>query len=179
MRGNVGWLALCVAVVIGCGWGRPVLAEPPQSIAAEDVIQQNLAGLVRAAPLIVVGRVADIQPGRTAGSGEGRLQFNDVRVTVERRLKGEPPADLIVEQVDMTGRTFFGVGPAYKTGERDVLFLRRGEGHRYITIPQGRYLLSWWGGVRPTQAGPVADKTKGMRESTFIEQIAAMVRSGS
>ncbi len=179
MRGNVGWLALCVAVVIGCSGGRPVFAAPPQSIATEDVIQQDLAGLVRAAPLIVVGRVADIQPGRSAGSGEGRLQFNDVRVTVEKRLKGEPPAALIVEQVDMTGRVFIGLGPAYKTGERYVLFLRRGEGNRYITIPQGRYLLRWWGGVRPTQAGPVADKTKGMGESKFIEEIAAIVRSGS
>lgn len=179
MRGSTGLLVLFIAIVIGCGGGRSVFAAPPQSITDDDDIQQDLAGLVRAAPLIVVGRVADIQPGRTAGSGEGRLQFNDVRVTVEKRLKGEPPAALIVEQVDMTGRTFFGLGPAYKTGERYALFLRRGEGHRYITIPQGRYLLRWWGGVRPTQAGPVADKMKGMEESKFIEEIAAMLRSGS
>lgn len=179
MRGNVGWLALCVAIVLGCGGVRPVFAAPRQSSAVEDVIQQDLAGLVRTAPLIIVGRVADIQPGRTAGSGEGRLQFNDVRVTVERRLKGEPPADLIVEQVDMAGRVFIGLGPAYKIGERYVLFLRRGEGNRYITIPQGRYLLRWWGGVRPTEAGPVADKVKGIGESKFIEEIGAIVRSGS
>jgi len=179
MRGNVCVSALLVAIVIGCGGGGLVLAVPPQSVASEDVIQQDLAGLVRAAPLIVVGKVADIQPGRVAGSGEGRLQFNDVRVTVERRLKGEPPAALILEQVDMTGRTFIGLGPAYKTGERYMLFLRPGEGDRYITIPQGRYLLRWWGGVRPTQAGPVADKLKGMGESKFIEEIGAIVGSGS
>ncbi|MGH7428430.1 MAG: hypothetical protein ACREJ4_08780 [Candidatus Methylomirabilaceae bacterium] len=179
MRRNAGLLALFVAIVIGCGGGRPVLAVPPSSITGDDVIQQDLAGLVRAAPLIVVGRIADIQPGRVAGSGEGRLQFNDVRLTVERRLKGEPPATLIVEQVDMTGRVFIGLGPAYKSGERYVLFLRRGEGDRYITIPQGRYLLRWWGGVRPTQAGPVADKVNGMGESKFIEEIAAIVLRGS
>ncbi|MBI2903169.1 MAG: hypothetical protein HYY12_06235 [Candidatus Methylomirabilis oxyfera] len=176
---NIGLLALFVAVVIGCGVGRPVFAVPPPSITDEDIIHQDLPGLVRAAPLIVVGRVVDIKPGRTAGSGEGKLQFNDVRVTVEKRLKGEPPAALIVEQVDMTGRVFIGLGPAYKTGERYVLFLRRGEGDRHLTIPQGRYLLRWWGVVRPTETGPVADKVKGTGESKFVEEIAAIVRRGS
>jgi len=162
-------LALTTGVACG-GGGLAASATPPPFAIVED-----LPGLVDAAPLIIVGKVVEIQPGRIAGEGAGRLQFNDVRVGVEKRLKGEAPGAVVVEQVDMTGRRVLGIGPAYKGGERYLLFLRQGEGERYITITQGRYLLSR-GSVRPTEPGLVADKVKGMDEAKFIEEIEAIVR---
>lgn len=160
-----------LAVGIGCdGGGQVSPARPPGPIA------QDLPSLVQAAPLIIVGKVVGIQPGRTAGEGEARLQFNDVQMSVERRLKGGPPAPLVVEQVAIAGRVLSPeVGPPYQRGERYLLFLRPGEPGRHITIPQGRYLLKE-GSVHPTEPGPAADKVKGMDEAKFIEEIAAIVQ---
>jgi hypothetical protein len=126
--------------------------------------------------IINLGKVEAIRPGRTAGEGEARLQFNDVQITVEKTLKGEPPIPLVVEQVAIAGRVLSPeVGPPYQRGERYVLFLRPGEPTRYITIPQGRYQLKG-GTVHTTEVGPVADKMKGMAEAKFIEEILATVR---
>ncbi|MGH7410903.1 MAG: hypothetical protein ACREJ6_07595, partial [Candidatus Methylomirabilis sp.] len=148
------FLALTVGVVCGGGVSVASATAPPFLIA------QDLAGLVQAAELVVVGKVIEMKPGRIAGEGDARLQFNDIRVTVEKRLKGEPTGTVTVEQVDMTGRFFLsGVGPAYNVGERYVLFLRPGEGDRHFPLTQGRYLLAR-GSVRPTEEGPAADKVK-------------------
>ena len=167
------FLLALMAGVAGCGGGSAASAALPPL-----PIHQDLQSLVQATPLILVGQVAGLQPGRVAGSGEGRLQFNDVRVTVEKRLKGNPAAEIIVEQVDTTGRVFTSeVGPAYKRGERYLLFLRPGEGERYITTTQGRYLLKA-GAVRPIDGGPVADNLKGKEEAQLIEAIEAIVRKG-
>lgn len=173
---NTGWrilvsVSLALTLSLGCGGHWSYAAPPP------GPIYQDLPALVAATPLIIVGKVVDIRAGRIAGSGEGRLQFNDVRVSVERQLKGKPGASVIVEQVDMSGRIVLGAGPAYKTGERYVLFLRPGEGHRYITIPQGRYLLVG-GSVRPIDVGPAVETIKGKTEVRFIEEIEAIVRTG-
>jgi hypothetical protein len=164
------FLLALMAGVAGCGGGSAAsAARPPLPI------HQDLQSLVQATPLIIVGQVGGIQPGRTAGSGEGRLQFNDVRIGVERRLKGEPPPALVVEQVDVAGRILtLEVGPPYKRGERYVLFLQRGEGERFITAIQGRYKLKA-GSVDPLVPGPVADNLKGMKEAKFIKEIEAIV----
>lgn len=169
-----GFLILACAiftVALGCGGGREAIAARPPL-----PIHQDLQSLVQATPLILVGQVAGIQPGRVAGSGEGRLQFNDVRVTVEKRLKGNPAAEIIVEQVDMSRRIFTSeVGPPYKRGERYLLLLQRGEGDRYITVIQGRYLLQR-GVVEPLDPGPAADPAKGKDEASFIKAIEDILR---
>jgi len=160
-------------IALGCGAGeQAIAARPPLPI------HQDLQSLVQATPLIIVGKVVDIQPGRVAGSGEGRLQFNDVRVMVEKRLKGNPPHEVVVEQVDMSGRTFISeVGPPYRPGERYLLFLGRGEGERYIPVIQGRYRLKG-GTVDPLDPGPAADGLKGVAEAKAIEEIDAIIRKG-
>lgn len=165
------FLLFALVVSISCEVDDAVYAAPPP-----DQIHQDLASLVQAAPLIIVGKVVDIQLGRIAGEGEAQLQFNDVHVGVERLLKGEPPDPLIVEQVAVAGQVLTpAVGPPYKRGERYVLFLRKGEGRRHITITQGRYLLQG-GTVHPTEPGLAADKMKGMDEAKLIEEIAAIVQ---
>jgi len=148
-----------------------VAAAPPPGAVAQD-----LPELVQAASLIVVGRVVEIRPGRRAGSGEGRLQFNDVHISVERRLKGDHLGIVIVEQVAPAGPMVSSeVGPPYTPGERDVLFLRQGEGSRHVVLPQGRYRLEG-GIVHPIGPGSVADSVRGVDESRFIRGIEAVAR---
>lgn len=163
-------MLLALMAALACEGGGSVSAVPPPG-----PIYQDLPSLVQAAPLIIVGKVVGIQPGRVAGEGEARLQFNDVQMGVERRLKGEPPAPLVVEQVAIAGRVLSPeVGPPYQRGERYLLFLRPGEPGRHITIPQGRYLLKG-GTVHPIIPGPVADKLKGIEEAKLTEEITAIV----
>src|SRR5712691_4306368 len=164
-------LLLALAMVVGCGGGGPTASSTPPP----GPIAQDLPSLVQAAPLIIVGKVAEIQAGRTAGLGNAKMQFNDVRVSVEKRLKGGSPSAVVVEQADTTGRVFTSeVGPAYKVGERYVLFLRPGEGDRHVTVTQGRYLLSR-GSITPVESGPAGDSVKGMDEGKFIQAIEAIV----
>lgn len=158
-----------VAPVIFCG-SASACSSPTQvsRTPAPFPVAQDLPSLVRDAPTIIVGRVTGIQAGRTAGEGEGQFRFNDVRITVEKRLKGKVSAEVIVEQLAKAGPTVTSeVGRPYEPGQRYVLFLRPGEGVRYIASTQGRYLLRD-GAVQPTEPGPVADKVKGMNEAKFI-----------
>ena len=156
-----------------CAGGRASAAPPPGPVA------RDLPELVRAAPLVVVGRVVEVRPGRSAGSGEGRIQFSEVHISVERRLKGDPLATIIVEQVAPAGSTVSpGIGPAYKVGERDVLFLRAGEGSRHVVLPQGRYRLED-GVVHPIGPGSIAEKLRGIDETRFLGGIEAIARGKS
>ena len=164
---------LLAAIGIACHGGGTVSATRPPG----RPIAQDLASLVQTAPLVLVGRVVDVQLGRVAGQGEARLQFNDVQVRMEKPLKGKPAAVIIVELVAAPrGEVLLGIGPPYRRGERYLLFLRPGEAPRYIAIHQGRYLLK---DVRvwPTQAGPVADSAKGKATAKFIAEIEAIVAS--
>src|SRR5688572_30688388 len=99
MRGVLPILLSAVLTAGSAGVGGRVAATPPPGAVAE-----NLPELVRVASLVIVGRVVEVRAGRSAGSGEGRLQFNDVHISVERRLKGDPPATIVVEQVAPAGR---------------------------------------------------------------------------
>ena len=138
MRGVLPILLGAVLTAGSAGAGGRVAAAPPPGAVAQD-----LPELVHTASLVVVGRVVEVRAGRSAGSGEGRLQFNDVHISVERRLKGDPPATIVVEQVAPAGRVVSSeVGPPYKPGERDVLFMREGEGHRYVVLPGAAIGLS-------------------------------------
>ena len=169
MKSHIIVLALAVTA---CSNGKHVSPTP-----APFPIAKDLPSLVQAAPLVIVGKIEGIQRGRTAGEGEAQLQFKDVQVRVEKRLKGEAQTEVLVEQLAVAGRTVTSeVGPAYEPGARYVLFLRPGEGNRYITLTQGRYLLRR-GRVHPTEPGLVADKLKDMDETKFIEKIEAIVQS--
>jgi hypothetical protein len=171
MRGFLSILLGAVLTAGGAGASGLVAAAPPPGAVAQD-----LPELVRAAPLVVVGRVVEVRAGRSAGSGEGRLQFNDVHISVERRLKGDPPATIVVEQAAPAGRAVSSeVGPAYQPGERDVLFLREGEGHRHVVLPQGRYRLER-GTVQPIGPGPVAERARGIDEARFVGEIEAVAQ---
>src|SRR5262249_23175939 len=98
----------------------------------------------------------------------------DVVIGVERRLKGDSPATVVVEQVATAGPTVSSeVGPAYKPGEREVLFLRPGEGPRLVVLPQGRYRLER-GTVHPVGPGSAADQARCVAEARFLEGIEAM-----
>src|SRR2546426_8019399 len=155
MRGVLPILLGAVLTAGSAGTAARVAAAPPPGAIAED-----LPELVHAASLVVVGRVVEVRAGRSAGSGEGRLQFNDVHISVERRLKGEPPATIVVEQVASAGRVVSSeVGPPYNPGERDVLFMRGGEGHRHVVLPQGRYRLAR-GPAQATGAGAGAGRAR-------------------
>lgn len=171
MRGVLAILLAAILTAGSAGAGGLVAAAPPPGAVAQD-----LPELVRAAPLVVVGTVVEVRAGRSAGSGEGRLQFNDVHISVERRLKGDPPATIVVEQAAPAGRAVSSeVGPAYQPGERDVLFLREGEGHRHVVLPQGRYRLER-GTVQPIRPGPVAERARGVDEARFAGEIEALAQ---
>lgn len=170
MRNRFALLAL-FGLTAGLGGGEISYASSPEGLVARD-----LAALVQSAPMIIVGEVVSLQPGRTAGTGEGRLRFNDVRVRPVNRLKGEAVEAVVVEQVAMEGMVaVFGAGPPYRPGERYLLFLRRGEGTRHVTLPQGRYLLKA-GRVHPTGPGPVADAAQDVEEAKFLGQIESLVK---
>jgi hypothetical protein len=169
MRVSLPILLGAVLTLGSAGAGGRVAATPPLGAVARD-----LPELVRVASLVVVGRVVEVRAGRSAGSGEGRLQFNDVHISVERRLKGDPPATIVVEQVAPAGRVVSPeVGPPYKLGERDVLFMREGESHRHVVLPQGRYRLER-GTVHPIGPGPVAEKARGLDEARFVGEIGIL-----
>ena len=171
MPGVLPILLGAVLTAGSAGTAARVAAAPPPGAGAED-----LPELVQAASLVVVGRVVEVRAGRSAGSGEGRLQFNDVHISVERRLKGDPPATIVVEQVAPAGRVVSSeVGPPYKPGERDVLFMREGEGHRHVVLPQGRYRLER-GTVHPIGPGPVAERARGVDEARFVGEIEAVAQ---
>jgi hypothetical protein len=171
MRGVLPILLAAVLTAASAGAAGRVAAAPPPGAVAQD-----LPELVRVASLVVVGRVVEVRAGRSAGSGEGRLQFNDVHINVERRLKGDPRATIVVEQVAPAGRVVSSeVGTPYKPGERDVLFMREGEGHRHVVLPQGRYRLEG-GTVYPIGPGPVAERARGVDESRFLGEIEAVAR---
>src|SRR3989442_11264565 len=163
MRGVLPILLGAVLTAWSAGTGGRVAAAPPPGAVAQD-----LPELVQAASLVVVGRVVEVRAGRSAGSGEGRLQFNDVHISVERRLKGNPPATIVVEQVAPAGRVVSSeVGPPYEPGERDVLFMREGEGHRHVVFPQGRYRLGR-GPAHPIGPGPRAEGAPDLAQARLV-----------
>ena len=163
---------LIISICTQCGTGSQVSPTPSPFPVAKDI-----GSLARSVPVIVVAKIGELQPGRTVGEGDARLTFNDVHVTVERRLKGQLPAELIVEQLTLAGRKASSeVGPAYEPGERYVLFLLPGEGNRYVTATQGRYLLRK-GRVHPTEPGSVADKFREAEEAKVIADIEARLRT--
>ncbi|MEK6711258.1 MAG: hypothetical protein AABZ64_11850 [Nitrospinota bacterium] len=108
-----------------------------------------------------------MKPGRVAGRGDARLEFNDVRVRVEKRLKGEAPQAITVEEVSQARRVVISpAGPPFQPGERYVLFLMRGEGDRYVPVPpRGRFYLE--GG----RVGPLD-----IEEAKFLQQIESIVQ---
>ena len=173
MRRRIVLTACLIAVIgsVGCYETYTAAAPPPGAPIVSD-----LTGLVRAAPLIIVGRVIEIKPGREAGEGEALLRFNDIRIEVEQRLKGQSEATVVVEQVDMTGRIVPDLGPPYRAGERYVLFLQPGEPSRFITIRQGRYRLDDQK-AKSLQIGPVADRLEGKPEAELIKEITALAQS--
>ena len=173
-RARVGLLLACTMMLVALGLAcepGPEIKDTDSTPLPPGFVAQSLSSLVQGASLIVVGEVTDIRAGRTAGAGEGLLQFNDVQVNVERQLKGAETAAVVVEQLDTGGRPVSSeVGSPYRKDERYVLFLSPGEGDRHVTIIQGRYLLRG-GRVLPTQPGLVSDNVKGMKEAEFIEGI--------
>ncbi len=169
--------AIAILVVFSCVWqstctnSAQVSTTPPPFPIVKD-----LPSLVQNAEIVIVGKVNLVRPGRSAGEGETQLQFNDVLIKVEKRIKGEPAADVVVEQLSLERRGVTSeVGPAYEPGQRYVLFLHPGEGNRYVPIPQGRYFLRG-GRVYPTEPGLVADKLKGWDEDRFIGVLEATVK---
>ena len=173
-------LALLMSLVLLCALTQCKGPDKTSRTSASFQIPKDLSSLVQSVGVIVVGKVSGVPAGRTTGEGDARLQFNDVRITVEKRLKGDAPAEVVVEQLAAAGRTVTSeVGPRYERGERYVLFLRSGEGTRYVTSTQGRYLLRG-GRVWPTEPGLVAENFKGMDEARFVGEIQASVaHSGS
>lgn len=161
--------ALVAGVMFGLsGRGHP--APPPFSLV------RDIPELVRSVPIIIVGKVTGIQPGRISGSGDSRLGFTDVRIRVEKSLKGSSPPKVAVEQVSGAGKKFTSeAGPPYYKGQRYLLFLRPGEGGNYIPIPQGRFFLEK-GKIIPVGPGILADKVKGMSEARMIEKIKSVIR---
>jgi len=141
-------------------------------------IAQDLPNLVNNATLIVEGEVVAIKIGRSAGEGTASLQFDDVYIKINNLIKGEEKKEIIIEQVHISEDTLSSAGPAYLKNERYILFLRPGEPGRYVTIPQGRYLLED-GKVIPTQPGPVADRMQGRNAKKFTAEITAIVHGNA
>ena len=132
--------------------------------------------MAAASPIIAIGTVTSIAQGRTVTVGEDRLAFNDISIRVERLLKGKVGNPFIVEQVANVERVVTpGIGPAYRVGERYLLFLQPGEGHRLIPIPQGRYRIDR-GVVTPLDGGPAAESMKGRSESQVLTQLESLTR---
>jgi hypothetical protein len=127
--------------------------------------------LVAATQVIAVGTVVAVAPGRAVVVGEDRLTFNDISVRIERLLKGKLDNPFVLEQVAYVEKIVSpGIGPPYRVGERYVLFLQPGEGHRFIPVIQGRYRIAR-GLVTPLDPGPAADSVRGLSEAQVLMQI--------
>ena len=168
-----------MAQAIGLAAVFTIATAPSFGARPPGPIHPTLESLVKATPVIIAGTVTDIKPGRVAGSGNERLDFNDVRVTVTTSFKGIESPSLVVEQM-AGGRHVVSpeVGPPYRKGERFILFLRQGEGQRYITVVQGRFQL-YKGSVRPLDAGPAADSVADWDESRFVEALQQFTQGKS
>ncbi len=137
-----------------------------------------MRNLVNQAPVILLGQVEDLSPGRVAGPPEDQLLFQNVRIGVDRLLKGRGVGEsIVVEQVDPSGRVVLGVR-TYSQEERYVLFVRpsESEGGIHVVLRQGRYLVEGET-VRSTEPGPVANQVNGMQLDDFLAEVARHVGS--
>ncbi|GEM_PF-6203397 len=139
-------------------------------------VYQTLSELVESTPLILIGRVHTIAKGRTAGEGDGSLQFHDVTIEIERVFKGHVTDEIVVEQVAGADHVLGSeVGPAYRVGERYALFLRLRPDRRAITVRQGRYRLTA-ASVEALGFGPVSQSLQGLSEEELVGKIQQSIK---
>lgn len=149
MRRVLLGLALLVAagfvVVVTRSW-----LQDPVAVAVDRPPAATLDELLDRADLVVVGRVADVSPGRlVAGAGPGsgvRTQVADV--VVDEVLAGTAGPSVAVEEVvalaDGTPATLAGMAPS-RVGDAGLWLLERGADETFPfttpVAPNGRFLL--------------------------------------
>ncbi len=180
-RAAVGVAVLATAVLAACAPGQDEPREGEARGLHQEVapVGEELAGHLRRlasrAPTVVVGRVAEIRPGRVAGPD--RLQFQDVRLTTEEVLKGDPgTSDVVVEQVSSEGRVVLDFEP-FQVDGRYLVFLRSSgtEPGRQVILPGGRFELVE-DRVRAMDPEPVAEGTV-WSEEAVLEVVRAATDS--
>ena len=114
--------------------------------SATTVVPPSFEELVDGSTLVFRGRVTAVQSG---WSGEGAQRHLATRVTfaVERALKGEVPATLMLEFMggERDGRRFEIAGlPKFATGERGVFFVENRDGRLcpLMRLRHGRYRVA-------------------------------------
>lgn len=172
------WFAMAVAGLGACGAGDDRSNQARAPTAGLQEIAADLRALVEGAPLIVVGTVSELRDGRRAGP-DG-LQFQDVVVSVESVLKGDPEvAAIVLEQPAPSAGVIVSSSGTFEVDGRYLLFVResRTEAGHHVTVGQGRYLL---GGetVRALHPGPVAEQLDGQPVDQVLEHVRDAVRGG-
>lgn len=146
------------AVLVLAGACAPDDGDPHELAPAGEELTDHLRRVAAGAPIVIVGRVSSIEPGRVAGPD--RLQLQDVRLEVEERLKGDAAiSNVLLEQVASDGRTVLGFEPYHMDG-RYLLFLRpsQTEAGRQVVLPGGRFELAE-GRARALHPDPVMEGT--------------------
>lgn len=143
-----------LALVILC------LGGPAASAA---VLRYDLASLARRSSLILTGEVVEMESFRAEYPGIGEVILTDVRVRVERMVKGETEDEEVTVRV-LGGRigTTFQVCPEsarYEKGEKVLVFLREHDGALWNAgWFQGKYRVLDDGGTVEGRKGlPLAE----------------------
>ncbi len=91
-------LLLTSALLSACG-GLP--DEPEEELQTRYPVFSGPKAMALESDLIVLGVVKDIQPGRTAGEGPGKIQYRDISIDVERVVlaRHDPPDRVIVQEI--------------------------------------------------------------------------------
>ncbi|MFW5689361.1 MAG: hypothetical protein ACOC1U_07310 [Spirochaetota bacterium] len=114
----------------------------PSSAAATVIAYEDVEEQTRAADAVVLARVEAVANRERADGVRA-----EVRLEVERWLKGEGPSSIVLLDDGGRGRgvsTFVAGAPRYAVGERAVVMLMRGPHGTYRTrgMAAGRYLVA-------------------------------------
>lgn len=121
-------------------------APAPVSVGSDLPAPADLGQLVGRADLVVVGRVAHVEPGRVVGSGApgAGLRTQLTELVVDEVAVGAAPDLVVVEEVAALadGRPATeGGAPPSRVGDAGLYLLVRGADATAPVGPHGRFLL--------------------------------------
>lgn len=147
MRSRILFWSLCLVFAIAGLTGGSLIGHEAFGSRTDAVwmeVYQTPAEMARAVDAIVLARVAEVRPGRTAGTGDEALPFQIVEIDVLRGLKGAKAGERVsLERAGNTQVLLDHDGGAFERGATYLLFLKRQpEGPYYYQVNrQARYLV--------------------------------------
>jgi len=129
-----------------------VLFVPTVERAWALLLRLNLDSLVEKSKFIVTGEVVGVESYRAPFLDLGEVIFTDVKIRIEKRIKGQPDGEEITVQVlgGEIGTQFQSCpdSPRYEKGEKVLVFLREWSGKLWnVGWLQGKYKLIQEGSV--------------------------------